>query len=56
MTIVLETTTVFTTVAGSEIGSKIDEISVTVSVVAREERVVEAKVLLETWRLTCLGK
>ena len=53
MTIVLETTTVFTIVGDSDTGSKIDDTSV---IVVELEDSAVAKVLLETWRLTCFGK
>lgn len=55
MTIVLETTTVFTTAGGWDTGSKSDATSVSKSVVLKDE-VVAGRVLLRTWRLTCFGK
>lgn len=55
MTIVLETTTVFTTVGGWDTGSKSDATSVSKSVVLKDE-VVVGRVLFRTWRLTCFGK
>lgn len=55
MTIVLETTTVFTTVGGWDTGSKSDATSVSKSVLVKDE-VVVGRVLFRTWRLTCFGK
>ena len=55
MTIVLDTTTVFTTVGGWDTGSKSDATSVSKSVVLKDE-VVVGRVLFRTWRLTCFGK